>query len=95
MKPVGNLARVLHTRTWPEALEGVIEAWGPVLFIIAPPFLYLARWEGRQRLLQSVTKGRCSPHPPRGPLFVLLDLYALPQVVGFRVWRRIGTIGCF
>jgi hypothetical protein len=68
---------------------------GARFFIIAHPFLYLARWEGRRRRLQSVTKGRCSPHPPRGPLFVLLDLYAAPQDLGFRAWCRGGAIGCF
>jgi hypothetical protein len=32
------------------------------------------------------------PHPPCGPLFVFLDLYAPPQHVGFRVWYRTGAI---
>src|SRR3712207_5247716 len=68
---------------------------GARFFIIARPTLYLARWEGRQSQLQSVTKGRCSPHPPRGPLFALVNLYAPPQDVGFRVWCRTGAIGHF
>ena len=47
--------------------------------------LYLARWEMGASRLQSVTKSRCSPHPPRGPLFVVVYLYAAPQHLGFRV----------
>ena len=54
------------------------------LFITAPA-LYLARWKDRDYRLQSVRKGRCSPHPPRGPLFVVVHLYAAPQHMGFRV----------
>jgi hypothetical protein len=62
-------------------------------FFIARPSPLSCRWEGRESRLQSVTKGRCSPPPPRGPLFVLLDLYAPLQHVGFRVWYRTGAIG--
>jgi hypothetical protein len=64
-------------------------------FIITRSALFLARWEGSESRLQSVTKGRCSPHPPRGPSFVLLHLYAAPQDVGFRVWYRPGAVGYF
>ncbi len=45
---------------------------------------------GRESRLQSVTKGRCSPHPPRGPSFVLLHLYAAPQDVGLGFGAGLG-----
>ncbi len=37
----------------------------------------------------------CSPHPLRGPLFVVVHLYAAPQHLGFRVWCSTGAIGRF
>jgi hypothetical protein len=43
---------------------------GARFFIITRPVLYLVRWKGRESPLQSVTKGRCSPHPPCGPFAV-------------------------
>ncbi len=39
-------------------------------FFTARSALCLAQWEDRECLLQSVTKGRCSPHPPCGPFAV-------------------------
>jgi hypothetical protein len=66
-EPVGILARVPHTRTWPEALEGVMMPPGAGFFFMACLSLLSSRWEGRESRLQSVTKGRCSPPPPLRP----------------------------
>ena len=66
-EPVGILARVPHTRTWPEALEGIMMPPGAGFFFMACLSLLSSRWEGRESRLQSVTKGRCSPPPPLRP----------------------------
>jgi hypothetical protein len=46
-----------------------------------PPFVCLMGEQGEPNTIRS-EKGRCSPHPPRGPSFILAHLYAAPQDVG-------------
>jgi hypothetical protein len=59
------------------------------LFIIGPA-LYLARWEGRQSRLQSVTKGRLfSPSSPR-PFYSWSSIFIQHQNI-FGLWLRYWT----
>jgi hypothetical protein len=51
----------------PRGIGGVMVRGARFFFLALVPAVHLARWDVRQSRLQSVTKGRCFPHPPLRP----------------------------